>query len=67
MASRYWNRPDETAAAHRDGWLHTGDAGYLDADGFLFIVDRIKDMIVSGGENVYAAEYDLGTGKGDPR
>ncbi|MDE2561131.1 MAG: AMP-binding protein [Sphingomonadales bacterium] len=54
----YWNRPEETAAAYRDGWLHTGDAGYLDGDSFLFIVDRIKDMIVSGGENVYAAEVE---------
>lgn len=54
----YWNRQAENAAAFRDGWLHTGDAGYLDPDGFLFIVDRIKDMIVSGGENVYAAEVE---------
>lgn len=54
----YWNRPEETATAFRGGWLHTGDAGYLDEDGFLFIVDRIKDMIVSGGENVYAAEVE---------
>lgn len=54
----YWNRQEETAEAHRDGWLHTGDAGYFDTDGFLFIVDRIKDMIVSGGENVYAAEVE---------
>lgn len=54
----YWNRPEENAAAFRDGWLHTGDAGYLDEDGYLFIVDRIKDMIVTGGENVYAAEVE---------
>ena len=55
---RYWNRPDETEAAFRDGWYHTGDAGYLDADGFLYLVDRVKDMIVTGGENVYSAEVE---------
>ena len=54
----YWSKPAETAAAIRDGWLHTGDGGYLDQDGFLFIVDRVKDMIVSGGENVYSAEVE---------
>ncbi len=54
----YWNRPQETAAAVRDGWMHTGDGGYLDADGYLYIVDRIKDMIISGGENVYSAEVE---------
>jgi long-chain acyl-CoA synthetase len=54
----YWNRPDDTAAAVRDGWFHTGDAGTLDTDGFLFIRDRIKDVIVSGGENVYPAELE---------
>jgi len=54
----YWNRPEETATALRDGWMHTGDAGYLDADGYLFLVDRLKDMIVSGGENVYCVEVE---------
>lgn len=52
----YWNLPEETADTLRDGWLHTGDGGRLDDDGMLFIVDRVKDMIVSGGENVYSAE-----------
>ena len=52
----YWNLPEETAETLRDGWLHTGDGGRLDDDGMLFIVDRVKDMIVSGGENVYSAE-----------
>ena len=54
----YWNRPEETAAALRDGWLHTGDGGYIDHDGHLYIVDRLKDMIVTGGENVYSAEVE---------
>jgi len=54
----YWNLPEQTAAALRDGWMHTGDAGRMDADGFVFIVDRFKDMIVSGGENVYCAEVE---------
>jgi acyl-CoA synthetase (AMP-forming)/AMP-acid ligase II len=59
----YWNRPDETGAALVDGWYRTGDAGYLDAEGFLYVVDRIKDMIITGGENVYSAEVEnaLGT------
>ena len=54
----YWNRPAETAAVIRDGWLRTGDAGFLDADGYVHIVDRLKDMIISGGENVYSAEVE---------
>ena len=54
----YWARPDDTRAVIRDGWLHSGDAGSMDADGFLYIRDRIKDMIVSGGENIYPAELE---------
>jgi long-chain acyl-CoA synthetase len=55
----YFNRPDDTAAAlTRDGWLRTGDGGYVDEEGYLFLTDRIKDMIVSGGENVYPVEVE---------
>jgi long-chain acyl-CoA synthetase len=55
----YWNKPDETSSVlSDDGWFRTGDAGWLDADGYLFLHDRIKDMIVSGGENVYPAEVE---------
>ncbi|WP_324191870.1 long-chain-fatty-acid--CoA ligase [Nocardia puris] len=54
----YWNLPDTTAEALRGGWMHTGDGGYLDADGYLFLVDRIKDMIITGGENVYSMEVE---------
>ena len=54
----YWNRPEATAESIVDGWLHTGDAGVLDEDGFLTIVDRIKDMLISGGENIYPAEIE---------
>jgi long-chain acyl-CoA synthetase len=54
----YWNKPEETAQALRGGWMHTGDAGYIDEDGFLFIVDRVKDMIVTGAENVYSSEVE---------
>jgi acyl-CoA synthetase (AMP-forming)/AMP-acid ligase II len=54
----YWNRPEATAEAVVDGWLHTGDVATLDADGFLTIVDRVKDMLISGGENVYPAEIE---------
>ena len=55
----YWNKPEETEKTKMaDGWLRTGDAGYLDEEGFLFLTDRVKDMIVSGGENVYPAEVE---------
>jgi len=54
----YWNRPDETAEALRGGWMHTGDGAYMDDEGYIFIVDRMKDMIISGGENVYSAEVE---------
>ena len=56
--SGYWNDPDATAATIVDGWLRTGDAGRLDEDGFLYVEDRIKDMILRGGENVYCAEVE---------
>lgn len=55
----YWKRPEATAeAVDTEGWLHTGDAGYADADGYLYIYDRVKEMIVSGGENIYPAEVE---------
>jgi len=54
----YWNRPDATAETVRDGWLYTGDLGYRDGDGFYFVVDRAKDMILRGGENVYCTEIE---------
>lgn len=54
----YWNQPEETAVALRGGWMHTEDMGYIDEDGFIYIVDRLKDMIISGGENVYSTEVE---------
>ncbi|MBV9836098.1 MAG: AMP-binding protein, partial [Alphaproteobacteria bacterium] len=54
----YWNNPEATRKAFTDGWLHTGDAAREDEDGFIFIVDRWKDMYISGGENVYPAEVE---------
>jgi acyl-CoA synthetase (AMP-forming)/AMP-acid ligase II len=52
----YWKQPEMTTHTLRNGWLHTGDGAYMDDEGFIFIVDRVKDMIISGGENVYSAE-----------
>ncbi len=54
----YWNNPEATAEVFRDGWYHTGDVGYLDDEGYLYLVDRVKDMIVTGGENVYSSEVE---------
>lgn len=54
----YWKRPKDTAETIKDGWLHTGDIGKMDKDGFLYIMDRKKDMIISGGENIYPAEVE---------
>ena len=58
LMTGYWAREEATAQAIRDGWFHTGDAGYVDEEGFLFLKDRIKDMIISGSENVYPAEVE---------
>jgi fatty-acyl-CoA synthase len=58
LMSGYWQMPEATAETLRGGWMHTGDAGYFDEDGYLFIRDRIKDMIVSGAENIYPAEIE---------
>ncbi|MFL5818167.1 MAG: class I adenylate-forming enzyme family protein [Conexibacter sp.] len=58
VTSGYWRKPEQTAAALRDGWYATGDLGYLDEAGYLYLVDRAKDMIVTGGENVYSVEVE---------
>ncbi len=54
----YWRKPEATAAAIRNGWMHTGDAAWMDEDGYVYIVDRVKDMIISGGENIYSSEVE---------
>jgi long-chain acyl-CoA synthetase len=54
----YWNKPEHTAQALADGWYHTGDLGYMDDEAFVYLVDRAKDMIVTGGENVYSTEVE---------
>lgn len=54
----YWNKPEETAKALRDGWVYTGDAAYIDKGGYIYIVDRVKDMVVTGGENVFTTEVE---------
>jgi long-chain acyl-CoA synthetase len=54
----YWGKPEMTSQAIVDGWMHTGDGGYIDDQGMIYIVDRVKDMIISGGENVYSSEVE---------
>jgi long-chain acyl-CoA synthetase len=54
----YWNKPEDTAASFTDGWFHSGDLGYIDADGLVYVVDRLKDLVIRGGENVYCAEVE---------
>ncbi len=58
MMKGYWKNPEATAQALQNGWLHTGDVGYFDDDGYLFLMDRSKDMIISGGENIYPREIE---------
>ena len=54
----YWRQPEKTAHALRGGWLHTGDGGWIDEAGYVYVADRLKDMIITGGENVYSAEVE---------
>lgn len=63
LTTGYFNQPELTAAAFPDGWYRSGDAGYRDADGYLFLVDRVKDMIITGGENVYSTEVENAVGQ----
>jgi fatty-acyl-CoA synthase len=57
--SGYWNAPEATAAVLRDGWYHTSDIGHFDEDGYLYVVSRKNEMIISGGENIYPAELEI--------
>jgi acyl-CoA synthetase (AMP-forming)/AMP-acid ligase II len=59
----YWNKPEATNEALKGGWMHTGDAGYLNERGYLFVVDRVKDMVISGGENIYSIEVENAVAK----
>ena len=54
----YWNKPEATDAAFTDGWYHTGDVGRRDAEGFVYVLDRVKDMLIRGGENIYCVEIE---------
>jgi long-chain acyl-CoA synthetase len=58
LMTGYWNAPEETAYALRGGWLHTGDVGHLDADGYVYVVDRMKDLVIRGGFNVYPRDVE---------
>ncbi|EIK51327.1 MAG: hypothetical protein CMK96_13055 [Pseudomonas sp.] len=58
MFDGYWRNPEATKGAIQDGWYRTGDVGYVDDEGFVYVVDRCKDMIISGGENIYPAELE---------
>ncbi len=65
--SQYWGRPEATADTLRNGWLHTGDVGRMDSDGFVYIVDRLKDMIISGGFNIYSRDVEQAITATSPR
>jgi acyl-CoA synthetase (AMP-forming)/AMP-acid ligase II len=58
VVSGYWGNPEATASSFTDGWFHTGDLGYVGDDGFVYVVDRLKDVVIRGGENVYCAEVE---------
>lgn len=58
----YWNNPEASGQVLQNGWYRSGDLGYMDGDGFYYVVDRMKDMIISGGENIYPAELEMVVG-----